>query len=256
MRTPWRFFSSLCLLSSSLFSRLQAGGGEPARPPVHLLLWPIARKSNGHPEQRVPGSLSLPTLHLSLTATGFSLLRAVQWALTFVIAVSATVALWFWWESRTIGELAAQRERATERAQETNRQFAQQASQAGRDLSEVRAKELGQQVAFVNRLTEQRAFSWTRFLSDLEEAVPPHISISSVALDFKETVITLNGTALTLKDLTAMVNKLDNHPAFRNVILSQHRFVEPAGRAESKAPGKDEPRTVEFTMTVTYRPQG
>jgi hypothetical protein len=256
---------------SSLFCSLQAGGGEHARPPVH----PLQPK-----EQRVPGSLhragpaassaercedgrgwsptgpaSLPTLHLSLTAAGFSLLRAVQWALTFVIAVSATVALWFWWDSRVIGELAAQRERATERAQETNRQFAQQASQAGMDLSEVRAKELGHQVAFVNRLTEQRAFSWTRFLSDLEEAVPPHISISSVALDFKETVITLNGTALTLKDLTAMVNKLDNHAAFRNVVLSQHRFLEPAARGESNASGKDEARTVEFTMTVTYRPQ-
>lgn len=224
-------------------------------------LWKVGGGAPGahHPSERVPaaaGSLSLPTLHLSLTATGFSLLRAVQWGLTFVIAVAATVALWFWWDSRVIDELAAQREHATERVQETNRQFVQQAAQTGMDLSEARAKELGHQVAFVNRLTEQRAFSWTRFLSDLEEAVPSHISISSVALDFKETVITLNGTALTLKDLTAMVNKLDSHPAFRNVVLSQHRFLEPSARGESSTPGKDETRTVEFTMTVTYRPQG
>src|SRR5437867_8726256 len=132
----------------------QVGGGAPgARPPVHPL------QPN---EQRVPGSLSLPTLHLSLTAAGFSLLRALQWSLTFVIAASATVALWFWWDSRVIAELAAQREHATERAQETNRQFVQQASQAGMNVSEARANELGHQVAFVNRLTEQRAFSWTR----------------------------------------------------------------------------------------------
>ena len=241
MRTPWRSFFS------SLFSSLQAGGGGQARPPVH----PLQPR-----EQRVPGSLpaTLPTLHLSLTASGFLLLRVVQWGLTFAIAGSATVALWFWWDSRVIDELAAQRERATGRAQETNRQFDQQAAQAGMDLSEARAKELGHQVAFVNRLTEQRAFSWTRFLSDLEDAVSPHISISSVGLDFKDTVITLNGTALTLKDLTTMVNKLDNHPAFRNVVLSQHRFLEPSARGESSTPGKDETRTVEFTMTVTYRP--
>lgn len=219
----------------------QAGGGAPgARPPAAGSL---------------PAPTTLPTLHLSLTATGFSLLRALQWSLTFVIAGSVTVALWFWWDSRVIAELAAQREHATERAQETNRQFVQQASQAGMNLSETRATELGHQVAFVNRLTEQRALSWTRFLSDLEEAVPPYISISSVALDFKETVITLNGTALTLKDLTTLVNKLDNHPAFQNVILSQHRFLEPGARGESTSPGKDETRTVEFTMTVTYRPQ-
>jgi len=49
---------------------------------------------------------------------------------------------------------------------------------------------------------------------------------------------------------------LENHPAFRNVVLSQHRFQEQAGRGESNTPGKDEARTVEFTMTVTYRPQG
>ena len=201
------------------------------------------------------GPASLPTLHLSLTATGFSLLGAAQWGLTFVIAGSATAALWFLWDSRMIAEQAAQRARAAERVQETSRQFVQQAAQAGMNLSDARAKELGHQVAFVNRLTEQRAFSWTRFLSDLEEAVPPHISISTVGLDFKDTVITLNGTALTLKDLTTLVNKLETHAAFRNVVLSQHRFLEPGGRGESNTPGKDEPRTVEFTMTVTYRPQ-
>src|SRR5437867_118691 len=92
MRTTWRFFSSL-------FSPPSAGGGAPAaRPPVH----PLQPK-----EQRVPGSLSLPTLHLSLTAAGFSLLRAFQWSLTFVIAASATVALWFWCDSRLIAKLAA-----------------------------------------------------------------------------------------------------------------------------------------------------
>ncbi|OLC82098.1 MAG: hypothetical protein AUI96_00210 [Nitrospirae bacterium 13_1_40CM_3_62_11] len=113
MRTTWRSFSS-SLFASSLFSSLQAGGGEHTRPPVH----PLQLK-----EQRVPGSLSLPILQLSLTATGFSLLRALQWSLTFVIAASATVALWFWWDSHVIAQLAAQREHATERAQETNRQF-------------------------------------------------------------------------------------------------------------------------------------
>lgn len=201
------------------------------------------------------GPALLPTLHLSLTASGFSLLRAAQWGLTLIIAASATTVLWFWWETWMIDDLAAQREQATERVRETNRQFTLQAAQTGMDLSEARANELGRQVAFVNRLTEQRAFSWTQFLSDLEEAVPPHISISSVALDFKENVITLSGAALTLKDLATLVNKLETHAAFRNVVLSQHRFLEPTGKGESNASGKDEARTVEFTMTVTYRPR-
>jgi len=214
-------------------------------------LWPAGGgKPRGH--DTLP---TLPTLRLSLTASGFSLLRVVQWGLALVIAASATAALWLLWETRMTDGLAAQREQATERVRETNRQFAQQAAQTGMDLSEARATELGRQVAFVNRLTEQRAFSWTQFLSDLEEAVPPRISISSVALDFKENVITLNGAALTLKDLTTLVNKLETHPAFRNVVLSQHRFLEQAGRVESSVVGKDEARPVDFTMTVTYRPR-
>src|SRR2546428_13913878 len=108
MRSTLRFVSSL-------FSPPSAGVCAPgARPPVHPL------QPN---EQRVPGSLSFPTLHLSLTAAGFSLLRAVQWGLTFVIAGSATVALWFWWDSRVIAVLAAQREHATDRDHESNHQF-------------------------------------------------------------------------------------------------------------------------------------
>src|SRR5574341_1580519 len=142
----------------------------------------VWRTSDGEPTG--PGSPPiLPSLHLSLTASGFSLLRVVQWGLSLVIAVSATAALWFWWESRTTDGLADQREQATERVRETNRQFAQQAAQTGMDVSEARGTELGRQVAFVNRVTEQRGFSWTQFLSDLEEAVPLRISISTVALD-------------------------------------------------------------------------
>src|SRR2546430_12405394 len=96
MRTTWRSFSS-SLFASSLFSSLQAGGGEHTRPPVH----PLQLK-----EQRVPRSLSLPIPQLSLTATGFSLLRALQLSLTFVISASATVALCVWWDSHTISKCA------------------------------------------------------------------------------------------------------------------------------------------------------
>jgi len=156
-----------------------------------------------------------------------------------------------WWDSRAIVEAAAKYEQAAERVRETSRQFLAQASRAGLDLSDGRIKALNREVDFANQLLEKRAFSWTRFLSQLEDAVPPHVSISSVVLSFKDSIITLNGTALTLKDVTALVNNLENHADFHDVVLSQHRFKE---SGDGKISGQDTSGMVEFTLTVMYRP--
>jgi len=193
----------------------------------------------------------LPRLSVSLAGRGFELLRAAQWAMALVIVGSLGSAAWMWWDSRAIVEAAAKYEQAAERVRETSRQFLAQASRAGLDLSDRRIKALNREVDFANQLLEKRAFSWTRFLSQLEDAVPPHVSISSVLLSFKDSTITLNGTALTLKDVTALVNNLENHPAFHDVVLSQHRFKE---SGDGKISGQDPSGMVEFTLTVMYRP--
>ncbi len=193
----------------------------------------------------------LPRLSVSLAGRGFELLRAAQWAMALVIVGSLGSAAWMWWDSRAIVEAAAKYEQAAERVRETSRQFLTQASRAGLDLSDGRIKALGREVAFANQLLEKRAFSWTRFLSELEEAVPPHVAISSVVLSFKDSIITLNGTALTLKDVTTLVNNLENHPDFHDVVLSQHRSKE---SGDGKISGQDTSGMVEFTLTVMYRP--
>jgi Tfp pilus assembly protein PilN len=123
--------------------------------------------------------------------------------------------------------------------------------QAGFDLSEARQQALPREVGFAKQLADQRAFSWTRMLSDLEEAVPPSVSLGSVALTPRESIVTLNGSALTLKDVTAFVNALENHRAFRDVVLSQHRVKE--STKEEGHHYRQRP-AVEFTLTVTYRP--
>ncbi len=192
----------------------------------------------------------LPRLSVSLAGQGFGWLRTAQWAMTLVIVGSLGAAAWMWWNSRDIVEAAVKYEQAADRVHETSRQFLTQASRAGLDLSDGRLKTLSREVDFANQLLEKRAFSWTRFLSELEDGVPPHISISSVTLSFKDSTITLNGTALTLKDVTALVDNLENHPAFHDVVLSQHRFKE---SGDGKIPGQVPFGTVEFTLTVMYR---
>jgi hypothetical protein len=177
--------------------------------------------------------------------------RAAQWGLACVIAGSAAVAGWLWWDSQALDEQAAVYEAAARRVQGATSRFVEESLQAGVDLSEDRLKAMNQEVAFSDQLLKQRAFSWTRFLSDLEDAVPTRISIASVTLGGADAAIALSGSALALKDVTALVNSLERHPSFRNVVLSQHRVQEPAGTEEEK---KKMRPTVEFTMTAAYRP--
>jgi Tfp pilus assembly protein PilN len=193
----------------------------------------------------------LPMLHRSLAAQGFAAVRLVQWALAAVVTGSIVSAGWFWWDSRVLDEQAVQYETAAARMQEANRQFAQESLRAGFDLSETRRKALAQEVSFSKRVAEQRAFSWTQFLSALEETVPLRVSLNSVALAPKEAVISLNGSALTLADVTAFVNALESHRAFRNVVLSQYRVQESSKNREHQPPSRP---TVAFTLTVTYKP--
>lgn len=198
-------------------------------------------------------TVSLPSLDLALAAKGFDVLRAVQWSMAMVVAGALVSAAWFWLNSRSFEAEAARYEQAKERVQEITRQFVEQAGLAGINVSETRLKALPREVTFANQLLEKRAFSWTRFLSDLEEAVPPHISISSVTLNFKDSTITLSGAALSLKDLTALVGTLETHPAFKEVVLSQHRLQEDDPAAGSKLT-REKLRTIDFSLSVAYRP--
>ena len=190
---------------------------------------------------------SLPRLNLSLAPQWFRLFRAAQWIMALLIAGSLSLSAWSWWHSRSLEADAAQYQLAAGRVEEMNRHFIEEAARAGVDLADERLKTLPREVAFTNQLLEQRAFSWTRFLNDLEEAVPPSVSIGSVTVNFKDSLIALNGTARSLKDLTGLVNGLEGHPAFRNVVLSQHTFRATEGAGDGRG-------MLEFTLTVTYHP--
>jgi hypothetical protein len=195
--------------------------------------------------------LIIPRLNLRLTASGFGLLAGVQWIMLLTIAGSFVTAAWLGMEGYDLSTQAVEYEQATKRVQDLNRQFTKQAAQSGYDLSDERIKALTGEVSFANHLLEKGAFSWTRFLSDLEDAIAPKVSFTSVMLNFKDSVITLHGNALTLKDLTAQIDKLETHPAFHNVVLSQHRVEE---QHDSGSGETSPPQSVDFTMTVVYRP--
>ena len=186
--------------------------------------------------------------------------------MVLLIFGSFGVAFWCWRESQPLEENAVRYELSTARVQELNRQFADQMVRDGLTLTTEQMTTLVREVKFANQLAENRVFSWTGLLSDLEEAVPPRVSISSVTLNFKESTILLNGAVRALPDLTALVNSLESHSKFRKVVLSQHRVhappsggataaSQPSGTdATNKMIGKEGSRQVDFSLTVAYHP--
>jgi Fimbrial assembly protein (PilN) len=112
----------------------------------------------------------------------------------------------------------------------------------GIDLSEAALRQLPAEVALANQLLAKRNFSWTLFLSGLEEVIPARVSIKGVRLDPGSAVIHLTGAAVTVEDITGLTLKLQSHPVFHDPVLGQHHI------------GSD--GLVEFDLKLKYRPQG
>ena len=129
-----------------------------------------------------------------------------------------------------------------ERVRQQDLDLIEEARHEGIDLSEEALKKLPVEVKLANQLLEQRTFSWTKFLTELEQAIPPHLTLSSVRLDQTGTMVRLTGTAATLEDITAFTVGLQGHAIFKDPVLAQHR-IGANGLAE-------------FDVTVQYRHEG
>lgn len=121
-------------------------------------------------------------------------------------------------------------------------QLLAEAQQEGIELSGPSLQQLPAEVSLANQLLTKRHFSWTQFLSALEEAIPRHVSIKSIRLDLGSAVVHMTGLAVTLEDVTALTVTLQDHALFRDPVLGQHR-VGPDG-------------LVEFDLTLRYRQPG
>lgn len=194
--------------------------------------------------------MTLPRLQITLAAPGIRTARLMQWVLALfsVGALAGSAIIWF--ESEQLEVETLERHGAVNRTRERNQLFLDIAQSQGIDLSKQRLDMLSQEVALANTLSKHHVFSWTRFLGDLETAVPPRISMKSVSLNFRDTTIALTGSAATLKDLNALVDGLEGHPAFYNVVLSSHKTTKPKGKKK----GGTKPRYIAFTMKVGYNP--
>jgi Tfp pilus assembly protein PilN len=98
---------------------------------------------------------------------------------------------------------------------------------------------LVKRVGGLNQVLESKALSWTALLNDLEAVVPRNVSLSSIRPDLKTRKLTIEGVALTLQDVTALMTALQTSGKFTDVFLQQQKATE-------------ENRT-EFTIECVYR---
>lgn len=187
-------------------------------------------------------------LQVPLSAPGLGLLQILQAVLAIVCIGLWLFVPWIWMTAQDVKEDIASLDESLLQTRQLHTQFINQSEISGYSLSQTRLKTLPQEVKFATQLSSQQRFSWTQFLNDLEAAVPKNVSMESVALNFKNSSIALSGTTKSLTDLAALVKGLEEHEAFRNVIVSGHE-----SRAKQKLKPEAFPNAVDFSLEVIYQ---
>lgn len=149
---------------------------------------------------------------------------------------------WSLWQGVLIYEESQVIETELGRVRQLDQKVMAEARNEGINLSEDALRRLSSEVDLANQLLEKRAFSWTTFLTELEQTIPPRLALTRIRLDQAGKTVQLTGTAMNLEEITAFTVGLQNHATFRNPVLAQHR-VGSSG-------------LVEFDVTVQYRQAG
>ena len=201
---------------------------------------------------------TVPSLRLAIVPPMVWPLRALQWSLIGLTVLSVGLIGWWWQESRDLDATAERYEVASARTGTLNRQFEAQLAREGLTLLDGQIALVKGKIAFANLLSDKRAFSWTRLLSELEETVPANVSIGSVRLDFSQSNIAVNGVAKSLQDVNVFIQTLQTHRAFQKAVLANHavRKGRDGGAITTLSEGGMDipgPGIVEFTLAVGYR---
>ncbi len=157
------------------------------------------------------------------------------------LGVMLAAAMW-WWASENRREEAVLEENVARVQQQVTRLREDLRAVGFSPDNDAAVDALVKQVAAFNQILETKAFSWTALLNDLEAAVPKNVSVSSIRPDLKTKTVTLDGVALGLQDVTALMTSLQGRGRFADVFLQQQRNTED--------------NRIEFSIQCTYRGRG
>jgi hypothetical protein len=198
----------------------------------------------------------IPSVRVSLAPPIVSVLNILQRVLALVILGCVALGGWWWQESQDLEASARRYETATARTEALNQQVEAQLVKDRLTMPGDQLARLQGKIAFANQLADKHAFSWTRLLSDLEETVPPHVSIGSVKLDFQQSTIVLDGMARNLQDVNAFVQSLQQHRAFQQAVLTKHEMQKRHGGVAGPVSSEGvigQHLPIEFTLAVSYQ---
>src|SRR5262249_19934294 len=97
---------------------------------------------------------------------------------------------------------------------------------AGKAMTPEQAASLSKDIAFANELLQRKTFYWSSLLSDIETVIPSNISLSRIQLNFKEQRVMMSGFAVSLKELTQFIIRLEDSSAFEDVFLENQKTAE------------------------------
>lgn len=190
--------------------------------------------------------MMVPRVHIQLSTPGIKHLRLIQFGLKLITAGGLSLTFSFFWVGTTLHENIDALETQIYTTISDTTEIVAQAQARGMDLSDQAIKKIPGNISFIKQVRERVGFSWTQLLTDLEAAVPGRLTMSTVSLDEKTNTVLLNGSTPSLQDLNQLIHHLEKHPAFHDVILTQH----------AKKKNNDSPSSslIVFSMKVSYDP--
>lgn len=144
--------------------------------------------------------------------------KGVETALPAVIILLSLIL--FLYLSRKAGEYNDAGERVEKRIAELTELQGKKIDTA----KETEASTIGLTVA--GEIIEKKGFSWIGALDNLEKAIPPGISLSSIHPSFKEEGIKLSGYARDFSALSRFIDNLEGLKVYKRVFLINHSLKE------------------------------
>lgn len=130
------------------------------------------------------------------------------------------------------------------RVMNEQREIQEEIGKMGRRVSDDAIKAMQNEIQLINQLLRQKSFSWTAFLSDLEDRVPKNLSVAQIHPDFNTGQVLLEGAAPSLKEVTEFIGRLQKEP-FEGAFLTQQGELERDGKKE-----------VNFSIRFKYNARG
>jgi Tfp pilus assembly protein PilN len=188
------------------------------------------------------------------------IVRWLQHGMVMLSIALLGLSVWLWLEGEAVQQLAAAEEKAAARTEQLADAVALRMQNEGLSYTPDQVSMVLAEVTFANQLTDKRTFSWTQLLRDLEAAMPPHVSLGSIKVDFQESTVHLEGVANRLQDLNRFVQTMQAHRGFHHAVLAKHevhrasptRTVTLQEGTEGDADDMGSHR-VEFSLAAQYR---